>query len=59
MYHSVHDEKLNLLTWAIRLIFSEWVTFGKTLQMNFVKYNQNDIITTEYWGRHKQSINVK
>jgi len=22
MYHSVYDEKLNLLTWAIRLIFS-------------------------------------
>jgi len=26
MYHSVHDEKLNLLTWAIRLVFSDWVT---------------------------------
>jgi len=27
MYRSVHDENLNLLTWAIRLIFSDWVTF--------------------------------
>jgi len=26
MYHSVHDEKSNLLTWAIRLIFSEPIT---------------------------------
>ena len=26
MYHSVYDEKLNLLAWAIRLIFSDQVT---------------------------------
>jgi len=27
MYHSVHDEKLNLLTRAIRPVFSDWVTY--------------------------------
>ena len=27
MYHSVYDEKLNLLAWAIRLIFSDQVTY--------------------------------
>jgi len=27
MYHSVHGEKLNLLTWVIRLIFSDPVTY--------------------------------
>jgi len=29
IYYSVHDEKLNLLTWAIRLVFSDWVTYIK------------------------------
>ena len=27
MYHSVYDEKLNLLTWVISLIFSDQVTY--------------------------------
>ena len=30
MYQSVLDEKLNLLTWEIRLIFLEWVTYTYT-----------------------------
>jgi len=28
MYHSVHDEKLNLLAWAIRPISSDQVTYN-------------------------------
>ena len=37
MYHSVYDEKVNLLTCAIRLIFSDWVTFVFCNLYNLIK----------------------